>query len=92
MAQQPKKKNVAALSYSSLHEKLGQANRDKHALTGEIKTLTTKYNVKIRQLHDLNIKYTDLRLKHNSANLAYHCVIATSAALNIALLLFTIIY
>lgn len=27
MAQQPKKKNVAALSYSSLHEKLGESNR-----------------------------------------------------------------
>jgi hypothetical protein len=38
MAQQPKKKNVTALSYSSLHEKLGESNRKVRILETELTT------------------------------------------------------
>lgn len=89
MAQQ-KKRNVAAISYSSLHEKLGEASRTIRSLEAEVKALKTGYNVKIKQLHELNIAHTDLRLKHNGIKVAVGIPLATSIVLNIALLLFTI--
>ena len=83
MAQQPKKRNVAVLSYFSLHEKLGKTNRELKECKKEI----TEYS---EALDVMKSKYYSLKSSSIGTISKLQIALTTSVIINIALLMFTL--
>jgi len=77
------KKNVAAISYSSLHEKLGKTNRELKECKEEI----AEYS---EALDTMKSKYYSLKNSNISTISKLQIALTTSVIINIVLLMFTL--
>lgn len=77
------KKNVAAISYSSLHEKLGKTNRELKECKEEIAEYSEALDV-------MKSKYYSLKSSNISTISKLQIALTTSVIINIALLVFTL--
>lgn len=90
MAQQPKKRNVAALSYSSLHEKLGEANREVKKLKASLETTSEDFKRKSAETIQTRKAYYAMKDKRNRLKKLLVITNMTLVAVIIVLLVFTL--
>lgn len=88
--QQPKKKNVAALSYSSLHEKLGKANRENRVLTQQNINLLDDVKELEKALDQMKTMYYNVKNKSTDTISKLQMGLCAAAILIVVLLSFTV--